>query len=614
MRRAVLVLLLAGASTLAGELDVERYELAVRVTPDRIEEVVTIHAASPAPRWRLELADTMKVSEVKAGDALRPHVHKNGILEIDAGDATAITVRANGRPLTRFSEKRGGFVRTAVTPEITYVRSQYPWYPRLAGDAASYRVEVEAPDGWLTRSADVDRPLRRIGLVSAPFVRIEGGDGLDALVLPGHEDGARRLIAVAAKARSAYGEWFGDISAHRFTLIEMPEAFGRGSGYGEADYVLIGAGALGTPGWATDLVAHEVSHLWWGNEIGFRHFASESLAEYSTLRFLERERGADAARRMRNRAVGRVVDAKEAVALDEIRDFGARMEPTTYRVHAYEKGMMLLAMSEEVLGRRRMDRLLAALIQEHRGQVIDYPILRAALVKAGARDLEVWDAGPIPELTLDCETKKAGRKWRVKGTLSQAGTSKPWRMPVRLAASQGEEVAETGVKLRGKSARFSLTTPFEPTRLSIDPDYLLLAKRTLPGIGDPDALIDKAFAVVNDPGESDPRRLEATIAQLRELLAAGAGKYEGLCHTGIGRCRHDEAATELNRAIETGGGGPFHRAWAHLRLGCIADLKGDRGTAEKHYRKVLAGGRKGHAATLAQRFFEKPYKGYAKDG
>ena len=53
-------------------------------------------------------------------------------------------------------------------------------------------------------------------------------------------------------------------------------------------------------------------------------------------------------------------------------------------------------------------------------------------------------------------------------------------------------------------------------------------------------------------------------------------------------------------ALETGGGGPFHRRWIHLRLGCIADLAGNRAEAKAEYEKVVAQGKSDYQMKLAR--------------
>ena len=76
-------------------------------------------------------------------------------------------------------------------------------------------------------------------------------------------------------------------------------------------------------------------------------------------------------------------------ALPDIREFGRGLHPTVYRGHAYEKGMMILSMAEDVLGTEVMDRLLREFFAANRGKTVCWADLKAALGEFGP----IW----IPE-------------------------------------------------------------------------------------------------------------------------------------------------------------------------------------------------------------------------
>jgi tetratricopeptide (TPR) repeat protein len=209
----------------------------------------------------------------------------------------------------------------------------------------------------------------------------------------------------------------------------------------------------------------------------------------------------------------------------------------------------------------------------------------------------------------------------VTGRILQSGTGKPFSMSVPIVALCGEERFETEVKLSGAEAKFKLATSAEPDAVVVDPDWELLIARDL-GDFDPKKILEAAMKVANTPGESNADVLARAVADLRGLLAKSAlsGGEEGAAHTAIGRClfrlgQLDEAEQELNEALRLGAGGPFHRGWAHLRLGCIADLRKDRKAALEHYRAVVDGsGSSKSAVEKAEAFLAKPYRGYASDG
>ena len=129
------------------------------------------------------------------------------------------------------------------------------------------------------------------------------------------------------------------------------------------------------------------------------------------------------------------------------------------------------------------------------------------------------------------------------------------------------------------------------------------------------------FAVANNPKASDPSQLRMTIANIHKVIASEP-ESESVYHTALGRCYFrlgelEQAQKEFSLALVGGAGGPFHRAWIHLRLGCIADIEGDHAAAEAYYTQVLGSAdarNHDYQKQLAERFTKKPYRGYAKNG
>ena len=109
--------------------------------------------------------------------------------------------------------------------------------------------------------------------------------------------------------------------------------------------------------------------------------------------------------------------------------------------------------------------------------------------------------------------------------------------------------------------------------------------------------------------EGDRRSWRSLGAATREELVRRVGEL--LIGAAQRQC-HEEAEEDFREALRLGVG-PFHTGWVNLRLGCLADLKKDRATALKYYRKVVSAGASEHQVRLARRFIERPYRGYAKD-
>ena len=563
---------------LTAQVDVTAYQLAVELRGSNLAVATTITATGkvPAP-WRLELAPEMKVLAAERAGKPVPFSVRGSELALDLAQAggaattqTVVTVRCEGAPSERFSKDRGGYVRSAVGPDLVYVRSQVPWYPRVAGDPAQHTLTVDAPAGWQVRSAGdftppqaknaravwtftTPGPIDRAGLAAGPW-QIVSESNADALVTARHAATAGAMLGKARETLEFHRRDLGAPARQRFTLVEMPESFGSGSGYSECGYILLGPGAFEAgsgAAWVGRFLAHETAHQWWGQDGLFADFANEMLAEYAAFRCV-RAAEAEAGDRMRSAAreqLGKTVARGRTIALDAIQGWGGRMDPETYEVHAYQKGMLLLAAVEDAVGDARMQTGLRQFLGAARKTRVGWQDLRQALVALGPKAraaVEAWERPGIP------------------------GGVAP--------APAGADAAK--------------------------------------------AALDAGMKVANSPKEADPKVLTEALAQLRLARRAqelGDGEHAA-AQTGIGRClfrlgKHDEAALELQAALALGAGGPFHRGWVHLRLGNLDDLRQRRKEALAHYQAVLDN--KGASKTtveMAQRFLATPYRGLAQDG
>ena len=487
----------------------------------------------------------------------------------------------------------------------------------------------ETGAGVVTWNFVAARPCGEIGFAAGPYAVISEdaprGRAVDAYVPAGREDGARKLLRAAEGALAYYADLYGPLEDADFSLVAMPAAFGAASGYGESGYALIGEAAFDQADeapWATRLIAHEVAHAWWGRAVGFSDFANEMLATYATLRWLEHAQGPDAARRERQRmirAVAEVATEHGLVALDTIRGWSSS-NSRSHSACAYDKAALLLHALERELGRETFDQRLRTFFDRHRGQTVGYADVAQAL--GGTRQrwvFEQWQRAELPRLQVEHEATPKGKRFQVRGSVVQESVEKPYRMTVTLRAMAGEEIHDHEVKLRKASTDFRFTLPFHPERLRVDPDgHLSIALKTEIDV---EALTQAIFAIANSPKAGDRADLERTLANIQRVLDSGQVN-PSVYHTAEGRCAFrlgelERAKRAFAKALESGAGGPFHRTWIHLRLGCIADLEGDREAALAAYAKVERSAdvpSHRYQKELAARFTRQAYRGYPQDG
>jgi aminopeptidase N len=645
----------ASAVPAGEEADVLAYDIQATLESDHLVGTVTmrVKATEPVTRLELQFASSMRLLSCRFGEREVPFERSGWDLTLDleaAGPPRGefeLVFEVEGRP---YNKQSNGLLRTVVSEEYAYARNQYAWYPRRADDLALATVQFTARADWSVRTAGTLRavtesggrktwsyslasPCRSFGFAAGPYVIVEGetaaegGVAPEAWVFEGHEPGARILLAGADRAIKLYRALFGSPREHGFSLVEMPAAFGASSGYGEVGYALIGSGAFEAAGqapWSEALVAHEVAHTWWGREVVFSNFANEMLASYATLRYIEHVRGPWAARSERRRMVSnvaRVASERGLVALDEIQGWGAGVDSRVYTACAYDKGAMLLHALEFEMGREDFDAALGRFFEQHRGRVVEYADLRESLGASRYKRLfEQWGRAELPGFEVEFAVRPSGANFKVSGTVHQAFEGKPFDLTLTLRAVAGERTQDHLVRVKQGETPFSFPCEFPPEELRLDPEYDWV--RVLPVVADLDALRETIFRVANSPKIGDPASLRGTISKVERVFAAGAALDPGLesaFHTALGRCHFrlgefEPARREFALALEGGAGGPFHRAWIRLRLGCIADLEGDREVATASYESVLASKGNGTQKQYARRFLKSPYRGYSSDG
>ncbi|MHC4945231.1 MAG: M1 family aminopeptidase [Planctomycetota bacterium] len=633
-------------------VDVISYKIDVVIGEEEITETVimTAQALKKVKALELELADTMKIQSCHIEGEKVLYERKGWDCELDLSKHKlskgefSLTFDLKGKPYTKFSKSRGGFTRTNICKEHAYIRSQYAWYPRKSDDPALYDITITSRNDWQVRTAgdlegkkdegdftvwhfNLKHPDRRTGLVAGDYSIVEEespqGILIDAMVYSGHEESGKALLRSAAGILEYYASLFGPVSLDRFTLVEMPAAFGEGSGYGETGYVLIGTGAFdeeGEASWAESLLAHEVCHAWWGHEVCFKHFASEMLATYGTHRYMEMAQGEEAVQQERKKSIAKFLSVAERqgeVNLEDIRDWGAQMNPAVYSAHAYEKGAMLLHILESTMGRAAFDKTLKDFLDKYRGATIDYRTVAKDL--AGRKwtwVFDQWGKKGIPSLSEEHKVTRRGSSYHIQGSLTQEGTKKPFKIDLALRAVSDDRVHDHVVSVKKKKTAFKFTCPFSPDEIIMDPESRFIFSSSVPA--DVEALTDKIFEVANNPGLRDEDKLTGTLRDIERVLKTKP-EHESVFHTAKGRClfrlgRFDEALEEFEIALKGGAGGPFHRQWIYLRMGCIADLQKKRSDAKKYYKKAMGTSGSDFAYKKAERFLEKPYRGHERDG
>jgi len=299
-----------------------------------------------------------------------------------------------------------------------------------------------------------------------------------------------------------YSQWFMPYPWQELKLSEFANLAGYAQGFPTNITFSEGIGFLAQdkPGsHAAFLVtAHEAAHQWWGNLLmpgrgPGGNVLSEGAAHFSTGLLIEQVKGLAARIEffdMIERSYGedrRVDSERPLVQID-----GSKEGDTTVM---YDKGGWVFWMMLNHLGREQMLQGMQQFIREFRSGN-DHPVLQDFIAAARplARDTQAYDEFVqqwfrevvVPQYKVDNVQRRQldDMSWEVTARVTNVGSG---RMPVDVAATTGDRFDDQATPLAeyreqrtavtlgtGQHADLTIRCAFEPKRLVIDPDRLVL--------------------------------------------------------------------------------------------------------------------------------------------
>ena len=322
---------------------------------------------------------------------------------------------------------------------------------------------------------------------------------------------------LAAETISRFEEVFGPLETRRLAVTQVPGHFGQG--WPGLVYlptmVFLPKSQRATPGPEAGseefnnelLLAHEIAHQWWGNQVGWKTYRdqwiSEGFATYSAA--LQLAAGKDGERKLQEllrrykadllarTAQGATVESGGPIYL------GYRLSnsrnPQGFNDIIYKKSCWVLHMLRQLMasGSKTKEEPFFTMLRDFMatfrgGSASTQDFVRhAEKFMPSAMDLEnnrrlrwffddwVYGTG-IPVYKLSVNVKKsAARKYIVSGKIRQSGVPADFEMPVPLVARYGRDRTERlgWVVVDEAGGQFRFTVAEKPERVFIDEDNIL---------------------------------------------------------------------------------------------------------------------------------------------
>ena len=521
-------LALAWAASAAGDtyprqpgVDVQHYtfKVCLRDEVDEVDGEATVavrFVAGDVATLTLDLASAgggkgMTVESVASSGKAAGFKHEANRLAIavepagKAGESREFVVKYKGVPASglRIGKNKFG--------ERTFFSDHWPdkarqWLPTIDHpyDKATSEFVVTAPsryqviaNGALVEEVDLGDGRRTThwkegvpiaswlnALGMAQFASRHSGSvrGVPVEVWSYHQDAEKGRTAFegpALKVLDFYIETFGPFAYEKLGNVE---AAGINGGMELASAIFYGERSVNGRV-ATDLVAHEVAHQWFGDSVTERDWddvwLSEGFATYGTLLFAEHDRGRDALVAGLKRARGTVLGFEKgnpglAVVHDNLADMRKVLSPLVY-----QKGAWVLHMLRKRVGDAAFRDGLRLYYRRHRDANASTDDFRRAMEESSGQDLawffRQWLNRPgSPVIAGSWHFDAGARQVVVELTQSQPGG--PLRLPIEIGISaEGRDATRIeSVELTGPSQSFTFRAEAEPKAVVLDPGTWVL--------------------------------------------------------------------------------------------------------------------------------------------
>jgi hypothetical protein len=238
-----------------------------------------------------------------------------------------------------------------------------------------------------------------------------------------------------------YEESFGPYPLNEMTLVTANRGFSQGMlGFITlSDYELVDLGIwnrlFGVPDRRL-VIAHEVAHQWWGNQVGWTSYRdqwiSEAMASYAALlyakeRLGDKLAGVDLTQGWQDELTGSLPDGRPLESIGPV-VLGARLissrSGSAYEAIVYKKGAVVLDMLARSFGEGVFPKVLRQIVKVAGNRTVSTADLLSLIERITSTDLKgfsdqfIYGTG-LPEILYTYRFENTGAGWAVKGEARQ---------------------------------------------------------------------------------------------------------------------------------------------------------------------------------------------------
>jgi hypothetical protein len=333
------------------------------------------------------------------------------------------------------------------------------------------------------------------------------------------------------------------------------------------------------------LLANGVARQWWEELVSpttRNHLWLENgLATYSELLWIEHTAGAGAFETaLRGEMVGALtIDNVPMLQAERLEDFSPELWALTG-----SKGAATMNMLRSVVGDEKFFALLKQFAQGNLWKSVSTDDFKALVEKVSGQDLGYFflqwaESSGAPEFRLEYTVYRTEKGFRVMGKISQDLDT--FRMPVDLRIETEGNPEEKRVEVVGTASEFSVDTFGKPKNVVIDPNQKVL--RYSPDIRVAVAIRrGEQFAELSEYADALREYRKALETKRNSSLA-----YYRVAEVEFLQNMFQQAANDFREALNGDEEPKWTVVWAHINLGKIFDITGQRDRAVNEYNQAI---------------------------
>jgi aminopeptidase N len=541
------------------------------------------------------------------------------------GQPATVTFYYDGKLSGQEESPVYGLKFAEIQPDYAFLLYPSRWFP-VAGysaDRFAALMRITVPNGFTVVGSGLDthqtsggkttfefkfdRPSfpGSIALVKGDPVKVSSEGVNTTLYFRGAEAAQAQAIGQeAGKQMSWFTGTFGLPPYADLTFVETGD--GAPNGYAAPGLVFLAPRGIGKQP-NVKLLANQISRQWWEemvSPLNRNHlWLTNGLAAYSELLWTEHLNGPGALEtQLRDVMVESLtMDTVPVIQSSRLDDYSPELWALTG-----SKGAAVVSMLRFVVGDEKFFQILKAYVKDDAWKSVSTEDFRKVAEAVAGQDLgyffiEWIESSGAPEFKPEYTTFRTQKGFRVMGKISQDLDT--FRMPMDLKIETEGNPEDKRVEVAGTASEFSVETFGKPKTVVIDPNNRLL--RYSPQI---------RVAVAIRRGEQ-----YAELSQFNEALneynkAMETNRTSSLAHYRKAEVfflqqNWQSAANEFREALNGDLEPKWTEVWAHINLGKIYDVSGQRERAINEYNlAVRTKDDTQSAQEEASKFIKAPYE------